>query len=100
MKFIVDSGGNIISGGSQRKFKRFVERYVFDIYKHRVDGSYQFIGKPSKPCPEYYFIDKIEMKLIDSLAAVGNDAAHNNPSLKQEDVKRLVHEIPNILQRR
>lgn len=44
-------------------------------------------------------IDKIEMKHIESLAAVGNDAAHNKPSLKQEDVKRLVREVPNILQR-
>jgi hypothetical protein len=44
-------------------------------------------------------IDKIAMKHIDSLAAVGNDSAHNNPSLKQEDVERLVREVPNILQK-
>lgn len=44
-------------------------------------------------------IDKITMKHIDSLAAVGNDAAHNNPSLNQEDVERLVREVPNILQK-
>ena len=44
-------------------------------------------------------IDKIAMKNIDSLAAVGNDAAHNNPSLKQDDVERFVREVPNILQK-
>jgi len=44
-------------------------------------------------------IDKITMKHIDALAAIGNDAAHNNPSLKEEDVKRLVAEVPNLLQK-
>ena len=44
-------------------------------------------------------IDKITVKHIDALAAIGNDAAHNNPSLKEEDVKRLVTEVPNILQK-
>jgi len=44
-------------------------------------------------------IDKIVMKHIDSLAAVGNDAAHNNPSLNPDDVKRLVCEVPGILQK-
>jgi hypothetical protein len=39
------------------------------------------------------------MKHIDALAAIGNDAAHNNPSLKAEDVERLVTEVPNILQK-
>ena len=42
-------------------------------------------------------IDKIAMKHIDSLAAIGNDAAHNNTSLNPDDVKRLVSEVPDIL---
>ena len=44
-------------------------------------------------------IDKTLMKHIDALAVIGNDAAHNNPSLQKENVDRLVAEVLNIVQK-
>jgi hypothetical protein len=38
-------------------------------------------------------VTKIEMKLIEALAAIGNDAAHNAPTLTQADVERLLREL-------
>lgn len=35
--------------------------------------------------------NKSTMLQVNALAAVGNDAAHNNPELKKDDVKRLMH---------
>ncbi len=45
--------------------------------------------------------DKIMFKNVDSMAAIGNDAAHNNPDLKKEDVEseRLLRDLNSFLQR-
>lgn len=44
---------------------------------------------------EHYI--KTRMKEIDTLASIGNDAAHNKEDLTKEDVKKLISEIPGIL---
>ena len=44
---------------------------------------------------EHY--SKVKLKHIDSLAAIGNDAAHNNQDLDVADIKRLINEIPNVI---
>ncbi len=43
--------------------------------------------------------DKITFKHVDALAAIGNDAAHNDPGLKKEDVRRLLDGLQGFLQR-
>jgi len=40
---------------------------------------------------------KSMMLNVTSLAAVGNDAAHNNPDLKQDDVARLMNGVLEFL---
>jgi hypothetical protein len=42
-------------------------------------------------------INVTQMKHIESLAAVGNDAAHNIPSLITSDVERLLRDVREIL---
>ena len=42
-------------------------------------------------------INVTQMKHIESLASVGNDAAHNNPTLRQTDVERLLRDVRDIL---
>jgi len=41
--------------------------------------------------------NKSKMKLIDSLISIGNDAAHNIEGLTKRDVKRLILELPSII---
>lgn len=41
--------------------------------------------------------DKTVMLHVTSLAGVGNDAAHNNPALKKEDVERFARDLPTFL---
>jgi len=41
---------------------------------------------------------KIAMKQIDALAAIGNDAAHNKPGLDSNDVKKLLSDIPGVIE--
>jgi hypothetical protein len=41
--------------------------------------------------------DKTLMFHVTAMAAVGNDAAHNNPALKREDVERLARDVPEFL---
>ena len=64
---------------------------------------------PSKPKPtvndykdELYKnkdINLTEMKHVESLAAVGNNAAHNKPELTQSDVDRLLRDVRDFLLR-
>jgi hypothetical protein len=41
--------------------------------------------------------NKIKMKQIDTLAAIGNEAAHNKPGLNATDIKKLLTDLPSIL---
>ena len=41
---------------------------------------------------------KIKMKQVDALASIGNDAAHNNPSLESADVKKLIFDLPELIE--
>lgn len=41
---------------------------------------------------------KVRMKQVDMLAAIGNDAAHNNPGLVAADVKKLLSDLPELLE--
>ncbi len=40
---------------------------------------------------------KIKMKQIDVLASVGNDAAHNNPKLDSADVRKMLTDLPAVI---
>jgi hypothetical protein len=40
---------------------------------------------------------KVKMKQIDVLASIGNDAAHNNPNLDSSDVKKLLADLPEVI---
>lgn len=41
---------------------------------------------------------KIKMKQVETLAAIGNDAAHNVPTLQAADVKKLLADLPEIIE--
>lgn len=41
--------------------------------------------------------DKIKMKQIDMLAAIGNGAAHNNPEINPANIKKLLIDLPEII---
>lgn len=43
--------------------------------------------------------DKITFKHVDSMAAVGNAAAHNDPQLNKQEVKRLLRDLSAFLTR-
>ncbi len=43
--------------------------------------------------------DKITMKHVDAMAAIGNDAAHNKPKLKKDDVERFKNDLVSFLQK-
>lgn len=40
---------------------------------------------------------KIKMKQIETLATIGNDAAHNAPTLQNMDVKKLLADLPEVI---
>ena len=40
---------------------------------------------------------KIKMKQIDTLAAIGNDAAHNKPEMDSSDIKKLLTDLPETI---
>lgn len=42
-------------------------------------------------------INKIQMKHLEALASIGNDAAHNNPALSHADVERLLRDLRGLL---
>jgi len=41
---------------------------------------------------------KTKMKQIDALASIGNDAAHNKPDLDSADVKKLLLDLPGVIE--
>ncbi len=63
---------------------------------------------PSKPRPtindfnqalykaQHY--SKIRMKEIDTLASIGNEAAHNKPGLDRKDVQKLLADLPDVIE--
>ena len=44
-------------------------------------------------------INKIEVKHVESMAAVGNAAAHVESTLKRDDVERLIRDVRDFLAR-
>lgn len=44
-------------------------------------------------------INKITLKQLEALIAVGNDAAHNAPTLKRSDVERFIPEVREFLEK-
>jgi hypothetical protein len=48
-----------------------------------------------KSSPPVY--DKSMMLHVTAIAAIGNDAAHNSPNLKKEDVERLAKGVQDFL---
>jgi hypothetical protein len=46
----------------------------------------------------YQHYSKTKLKHIESLAATGNAAAHNEPELTAPDVARLIRELPEVLE--
>ena len=44
---------------------------------------------------EHY--SKIKMKQIDMLASIGNNAAHNNSDLESTDVKKMLDDLPAVI---
>jgi len=42
-------------------------------------------------------LNKIELKRIEAMIAVGNDSAHNSPTLKREDVVRLIKDASDFI---
>ncbi|MEZ6041352.1 MAG: hypothetical protein R3C20_12665 [Planctomycetaceae bacterium] len=45
---------------------------------------------------EHY--SKTKMKLIEGLTSIGNDAAHNKPELDARDVKKLIQDLPGVIE--
>lgn len=45
---------------------------------------------------EHY--SKIKMKQIDTLASIGNDAAHNNPNINSSYIQKLIKDLPEIME--
>ncbi|MCF8146039.1 MAG: hypothetical protein K9N21_19195 [Deltaproteobacteria bacterium] len=41
---------------------------------------------------------KVKMKQIDVLATIGNNAAHNSPDLDPSDVKKLLADLPELIE--
>lgn len=41
---------------------------------------------------------KTKMKQVDLLASIGNDAAHNKPNLDSADIKRLLLDLPEVIE--
>lgn len=41
---------------------------------------------------------KTKMKQVDHLASIGNDAAHNKPNLNSADVKRMLLDLPEVIE--
>ncbi len=41
---------------------------------------------------------KTKMKHIDVMASIGNDAAHNKPDLDSADVKKLLFDLPEVIE--
>lgn len=41
---------------------------------------------------------KIKMKQIEALAAIGNDAAHNEPGLDSTEIKKMLSDLPEVIE--
>jgi len=78
------------------------------VLEQHLNNWCQVVGcSPTKPRPtlndfkdSLYKAKRInvtEMKHIESLGAIGNDAAHNKPTLTEADVKRLLRDVRDVL---
>lgn len=44
------------------------------------------------------FYSKTKMKHIETLATIGNNAAHNRPELTKDDVKKILQDLPELIE--
>lgn len=47
---------------------------------------------------KFDFFSKIKMKQVELLAAIGNNAAHNKDELTKDDVKKLISDLPGLIE--
>lgn len=78
------------------------------LEEHLRTTCYNLDCSPSKPQPtindfnqalykkEHY--NKIKMQQIEMLASIGNNAAHNNPALNSTEVKKLLTDLPEVIE--
>ena len=62
---------------------------------------------PTKPKPtlndytaslyKLNYLNKIELKHVEAMSAIGNESAHNSPTLKREDVERLIRDVSDFV---
>jgi hypothetical protein len=100
-RYLLDQGyflaaGVIMRAVLEEKLRGLCQKHKLPVTKTRPtigDFNQALYGATS---PIY---DKAMMLQVTALAAVGNDAAHNLPSLRIEDVKRLEHGLGDFLAR-
>ena len=82
-----------------------IARAVLEERLRRLCAAHQCVPTRDRPTLGDYntalykhnSYDKITYKHVDSIAVVGNDAAHNKPDLKPEDVRRLLDGVQSFL---
>ena len=84
-----------------------IGRAVLEEHLRKLCGHASLV--PTKPKPtlndwkqelqKASKLNKIEVTHVDAMATVGNEAAHNKPGLKGEDVERMLRDVREFLVR-
>lgn len=90
------AAGVILRAVLEERLRKLSERHEINLKKPRPTIN-DFNQALYTTAPPVY--DKNMMLHITALAAIGNDAAHNAPGLKREDVERLAIGVRDFLAR-
>lgn len=98
-KYLVDQG-YILAGG-------VVFRSVLEESLRQLCARHGCLPQKQRPTVSDYnnelyktkVYDKIMFKHIDAMAAIGNDAAHNNTNLDRKDVERFKQDLGSFIHR-
>lgn len=98
-EYLLDQGyflasGVILRAVLEERLRRLADRHTLTFSKSRPT-----LNDYNTELYKASVYDKITFKDVDLLAAIGNDAAHNNTSLSAAEVSRLREGVVRILQK-
>jgi len=82
-------------------FRAVLEEHLRNICRKKeiiIEKAKPSIGDFNQALYKVNHYSKTKMKQIETLASIGNNAAHNLPELTLEDVKFFFRELPPILE--
>jgi hypothetical protein len=95
---LFDNGYHLAAGVIGRCILEEQLRTICDTLGCRPSKQHLTINDFNQALYGIKHYSKTKMKQIDALTSIGNDAAHNKPDLDSADVRKLLLDLPEVIE--